>query len=333
MTKKLITILLLGLVISYVIIRFTTKGEELIQTLKQATPTLVALAFIVEGVYLILLTLLYQHSFKIHQLNTSIRHLFLLLLASNFITIAIPFGPLAGMGLFLNETKRLKISKITMTSIIVMVTVSQFTTLFLLNLLSLLYLYLQRELQPLMILGSLLLMVLIFSLGSIYTLARFHPQLLESLLGLIKPLLNYARGLKNSHSLEPQWQHSKVNQLNQLTNQLRLKPFNLLQLLTFSLLTHCTYLAILSILFLAFHSPISFVHVLAGYTTGMVFWIVSPTPQGLGFVESLMPQTFASLGENLTSATLVTLSFRGITLWFPALLGILSLHFIHHHKN
>ncbi len=54
---------------------------------------------------------------------------------------------------------------------------------------------------------------------------------------------------------------------------------------------------------------------------GVLFWIVSPIPQGIGLVEGIMTLTYASLGVPTETAAIVSLSFRGLTFWLPLLLG------------
>jgi hypothetical protein len=58
---------------------------------------------------------------------------------------------------------------------------------------------------------------------------------------------------------------------------------------------------------------------------GVLFWIVSITPQGIGVVEGTMALVFTSLGIPAERATLIALSFRGLTFWLPLLVGFLLL--------
>ena len=57
----------------------------------------------------------------------------------------------------------------------------------------------------------------------------------------------------------------------------------------------------------------------------VLFYIVSPTPGGLGFVEGALILVLTSLGVPQAGATVVTLAYRGITFWLPFLLGFVAL--------
>ena len=63
----------------------------------------------------------------------------------------------------------------------------------------------------------------------------------------------------------------------------------------------------------------------AGYAIGFVFWVVSPTPQGIGVVEGVMALVYTSLGVP-APAVLAVLTFRGLTFWLPLLIGFFLLH-------
>jgi uncharacterized membrane protein YbhN (UPF0104 family) len=78
-------------------------------------------------------------------------------------------------------------------------------------------------------------------------------------------------------------------------------------------------------LFLAFHQTIELGPLVAGYAMGILFWNVSPVPQGIGVVEGVMALVYASLGIHRTMAVLVVLAFRGLNFWLPMLVGFFLL--------
>jgi hypothetical protein len=82
------------------------------------------------------------------------------------------------------------------------------------------------------------------------------------------------------------------------------------------------------LMFLAFKQPFSVGTLIAGYSVGYLFLIVSPTPSGIGFVEGAMTLTLASFRIPLAAAGLITLAYRGITLWLTILYGMVSLRII-----
>lgn len=84
-------------------------------------------------------------------------------------------------------------------------------------------------------------------------------------------------------------------------------------------------IATLFLIFLAFGQPFSVGTLIAGYSIGALFAVVSPTPSGIGFVEGAMTLVLTSLNVPLASAAVITLAYRGVTFWFPLLLGFVAL--------
>jgi hypothetical protein len=84
-------------------------------------------------------------------------------------------------------------------------------------------------------------------------------------------------------------------------------------------------LSVLLALFRAFNQQVGTGALIAGYAIGVLFWIVSITPQGIGVVEGVMTLVFTSLGISPVKSALITLSFRGLVFWLPFAIGFLSL--------
>lgn len=76
--------------------------------------------------------------------------------------------------------------------------------------------------------------------------------------------------------------------------------------------------------FLAYQVPFSTGTIVAGFSLGYEFAVVSPTPAGIGIVESVWPIFLRSLGVATGAATVIMLTFRALTFWFPLLLGFIA---------
>lgn len=81
---------------------------------------------------------------------------------------------------------------------------------------------------------------------------------------------------------------------------------------------------ILMMTFLAFRVNFSIGTIIAGFASCYLFLIVSPTPSGIGVVETLLPWTFYSLHIPWEQAVVVTLTYRAMTFWLPLLIGGIS---------
>jgi uncharacterized membrane protein YbhN (UPF0104 family) len=49
----------------------------------------------------------------------------------------------------------------------------------------------------------------------------------------------------------------------------------------------------------------------------------------MGIVESILPVALNSLRVPYSAAVLITLVFRGVTVWFPLILGAVALRLLH----
>jgi uncharacterized protein (TIRG00374 family) len=87
---------------------------------------------------------------------------------------------------------------------------------------------------------------------------------------------------------------------------------------------------ILALVFLAFNVPFSPGTIIAGFSIGYLFWIVSPTPAGIGFVEGGLALALTTLNVSLGAAAVITLAFRGITFWIPLLFGMIAFRVLPH---
>jgi len=94
-----------------------------------------------------------------------------------------------------------------------------------------------------------------------------------------------------------------------------------------ALLGKVLLIGVLAATFMAFRQPFSAGTLIAGFSIGYLFLIVSPTPSGLGFVEGVMPLTFMALGVPRTSAVLITVAYRGLTFWLPFGYGFIAFRF------
>jgi uncharacterized membrane protein YbhN (UPF0104 family) len=87
-------------------------------------------------------------------------------------------------------------------------------------------------------------------------------------------------------------------------------------------------ISILFMVFMAFGQAFTVGTLVAGYAIGYLFLIVSPTPSGIGFVEGAMTLALTTLRVPLAAATIITLAYRGITLWLTLLYGMIAMRWI-----
>ena len=64
---------------------------------------------------------------------------------------------------------------------------------------------------------------------------------------------------------------------------------------------------------------------IAGYAVGIVVWLTSIVPQGVGVVEGSVALLLVSFGAPPATAAAISLTFRGLTFWLPFLAGFVLL--------
>lgn len=95
-----------------------------------------------------------------------------------------------------------------------------------------------------------------------------------------------------------------------------------------SMLGKLLLILILLLIFLAFGIPFSLGTLIAAFSIGYLFLIVSPTPAGIGTVEGALTLALSSMYIPLGAAMVVTLAYRGITFWIPLAFGGLALRIL-----
>jgi hypothetical protein len=64
-----------------------------------------------------------------------------------------------------------------------------------------------------------------------------------------------------------------------------------------------------------------------------LFFVMTPTPGGLGFVEGILILVMSSLDVPNESALVITLAYRGLTFWLPFILGFFAYRWFHRHLD
>jgi uncharacterized protein (TIRG00374 family) len=92
--------------------------------------------------------------------------------------------------------------------------------------------------------------------------------------------------------------------------------------------TKALMMTILFLMFMAFNQTFSVATLIAGFSIGYLFTIVSPTPSGIGFVETAMTLTLTSLRVPLAAAALIVFGYRGFTLWLTMAYGMIAIRWV-----
>lgn len=302
-----------------------TELEQLNQTLQQGQWSWILAAFFSQTLYFISFTSSFQAAFKTLGIQTRTRDLLPVTLGSLFVNMVVPAGIAGGTALFAQELARKGQSAARTATGVLLQLIADFASFSLILVPGLIYLFYEHDLKVYEIAAAILLIVITAGLGLILLLGIWKPGWLQRLFNWIQQTTEKLfKRLNRVSPLTEQWAHESAEEFTQASGAVAGNPLGLMRTIVMALVAHLLDMVTLYILFMAFGQPIGLGTLTAGYAVGILFWIVSITPQGIGVVEGVMALTFTSLGINGVVATTVVLAFRGITFWIPMLLGFFA---------
>jgi uncharacterized protein (TIRG00374 family) len=111
------------------------------------------------------------------------------------------------------------------------------------------------------------------------------------------------------------------------------KPRSMARPMLLALANKAILMGVLTCAFLSFNVPFSAGTIIAGFSIGYLFMIVSPTPSGIGVVEGVLALALTSLRVDWSQAVIITLAYRAMTFWVPLGVGALAFRSLHLGNN
>jgi phosphatidylglycerol lysyltransferase len=308
-----------------VISRFT-EVEKIIKTLAEGQWQWVLLAAILQILYYTLYTGLYQSAFDTVEVRSRFRDLFPLTFVAIFVNVAVPAGGAGGAAVFVDETTRRGESAVRTTAGTLLALIADFGTFTLVLIVGMIYLFTLHDLQLYEIVGALILLGLIGGMSAALFLGLWQPDWLHRIMvGLQRTANTLAHRLRRADFFKEDWAEKYSAEVSEAAMAIATHPDRLWRTLAIAFTAQVVDLSSLYCLFLAFHHPVGLGVLVAGFAMGILFWIVSITPQGIGVVEGMMTLVFTSLGVPTEASAIISLSFRGLTFWLPLVLGFVLL--------
>jgi hypothetical protein len=168
-----------------------------------------------------------------------------------------------------------------------------------------------------MLLGVAGLLFLLLYQGTLSTAA-----LEKTLVALAKLVNRLLRPFTKQGYLSEERAHTFANEAYEGLSLLRKDPRKILPPILLGLSSKILLLINFLIIFLAFKVPVSPGTIVAGFSIGYLFLIISPTPAGLGVVEGALSLALRSMYIPLGTAVVLTISYRAFTFWLPLVIGM-----------
>jgi phosphatidylglycerol lysyltransferase len=324
MKTRWIRIILTVLFLWALVSRFT-ELEQLKSTFQQGQWSWILAALVFQALYFTAYTASYQSAFAVLDIRTRTRDLLPITLGALFVNTVVPVSIAGSTALFAQElTRRGKPAARTATGVLLQL-IADFSAFTLILVPGLIYLFYEHDLQSYEIVAAALLSLMTLGLSSILLVGIWKPAWLYRIFDVAQRTSNrVSQKIRGSSMLAEDWAQKNAAEFSQASNAVVNHPARLLRTTEMALSAHLLDITTLFLLFRAFQQPIGLGVLVAGYAVGILFWIVSITPQGIGVVEGAMALVFTSLGVSGAIATTVVLAFRGLTFWIPMSLGFFA---------
>jgi len=305
-----------------VVISRLAEVQKLVEVLARGQWQWVLVAALFQILFYILFAALYRSAFDTVEVHSSLPDLLPLTFASVFISVAAPSGGASSAALFVDDANQRGESGSHARVGTLLVRIVESSAFLLILLVGTIYLFRMHDLTFYEILWALLLLAFIGGLSVPLLLGLWQPDWLRRLLAWVQRTTNQLAGwLKRPHFLSEDWSLKNGEEFTEAALATATHPSRLGRTVTIALAMHLINLTSLHFVFLAFHQPANPGILVAGFSMGVLFWIISMTPLGIGVVEGLMTLMFTSLGVPVERAAIIALAFRGLNFWLPMVIG------------
>ncbi len=311
---------------AWVIISRQGEINTLLDSLRQGRWGWIATAVGLQILYFVLYTFVYQAAFTAVDVPSRFRDLFALTFAAIFINSTAPSGGAAGVAIYVDDANQRDESGARAAVGTLLVLIADFGAFLIILSAGLIILFTRHDLLSYEIVTGIIMFLYVGGMTTLLGLGLWRPAGLRRILEKIQSTVNRLGGwFRQPAILREEWSAENAAEFETSARLMTRRPSLLMFTFGLALVARVIDVTILYALFMAFNVPPSLGVIIAGYAMTILFWIVSPTPNGIGVVEGLMPVVYVSLGLPAAEATLITLAFRGLAFWIPFLIGFLLL--------
>ncbi len=326
--RKLLFALALLLGVLFLIGR-VAEFHTIVATFKRGNLYFLGLALVVQVLWYLNAGLHLKTLYRALGLGETLPRLALMALGANFFGVVVPSGGMSGLTVYIAEARQqgYPATRATVAGVVYMF-FEYFGFLFVLAL-GWVVLIRRNHLTAAEITASVLMAALAVGLGFLLYLGTYSGPLLGRVLaGLAHGVNRLLWPLLHRPYVSESRAHFLGIEAGEGLRALRRQPRMVVLPAILGMVSKALQIVVLWLVFLAFRVPYSLGTIVGGYAVAMLFMIISPTPSGIGIVEGVMAVALNSLNVPLGAAAVITVAYRGITLWIPLLLGPWSLRLL-----
>jgi uncharacterized protein (TIRG00374 family) len=326
--RRIILLLLIFLGIYFILSR-QEQAEQVVETLQKGDLRWLAVALLIHIAYLLNIGASLKAIYRLLGMNERIERLTLLAAAANFVIVVAPSAGIGGIAIFAADAQRRGHPTGRATTAAAVYTFFDYLATLVVVLLGLSILFQRNQLHGGEITATLILVGLAIGLGTLLYLGMKSGEKLGQALVWIGGFLNrLVKTFIHRDYFDLDRAHEFGRDAAEGLQLARQSPGGLWLPFALGLSTKVLMMTILSMMFLAFNQPFALETLIAGFSIGYLFTIVSPTPSGVGFVETAMTLALTSMRVSLGPAALIVLSYRGFTLWLTLAYGMLAMRWV-----
>jgi uncharacterized protein (TIRG00374 family) len=270
--------------------------------------------------------LMNQKVFAMLGVSRTKRQMFALLTSALAVNVLVPTGGLSTGVMFVQDAKKRGESGPAVISALTLALLANYLSIVVLLVFAMIYLSIIGSLKFHVIIPAAIFFLLTFGLFLLIFLAGknkiFLAKILKNAVSLWRKFIKIFRK-KETEKRDIVTEY--VGELEGVYQTMLKDPKDLYKAVSYIFLSHFFYLASLYVLFASLGLFPHYRIIISGYAIGMMFVVISPTPNGVGFVEGSMVLAYTSLGLPSAAAATVSLIYRGFSFWLPMFLGFVFL--------
>ncbi|NTU74395.1 flippase-like domain-containing protein [Candidatus Roizmanbacteria bacterium] len=267
----------------------------------------------------------YRSLYQLMDVKEKFKHLVLLSSASSFINVVAPSGGFGGVAVFVDDAGKRGNPRGLAAAVGALYLFLEYSAFMIILGMGWVVFIRRNDLKPGEITASFIMLGIVVSMGILIYIGSHSNEKLGRILGWLAHRINQILWIflhrEYFHEIAA---HEFGVEVADGLSILRTKHRGIVIPFLFALNSKFLQTLILGMTFLAFDVPFSIGTIVAGFASAYLFLIVSPTPYGIGIVETLLPLALTSLSVAWEDSVIITLMYRGITFWIPLVVGGIS---------
>ena len=318
------------LLLSLIFIIFNVgEMQAILTTLQRGDWRYLLLALGVQAIWMLNYAVTIRSVYRPLGLVEGIERLYLMVASAQFVNIVAPSAGVGGLAVYISEARRRGQSTAHVTiagGLVVFLDYLSFLTVLALGLI---VLFRRDNLNATELTATGVLAIAASIMAVLIYLGMHSEKAMGKMLAwIVRPVNRFTLLFLRREFLLEKSAYVFANEASLGLRKIRHNPKSMIFPALLSLANKALLIFILLLCFLAFDVPFSPGTIIAGFSIGYLFLIVSPTPAGIGFVEGAMTLGLRSLNVPLSDATVIALAYRGITFWLPLLVGIIAFRWL-----